>query len=228
MTYCGERTAVNHIGDEGIGVTLRCKSWYCEDCAPMNKWRVKRRAKAGKPTTFITLTSRHREGGDENQAAKDLVRAWRLLRERIVRQYNVRKPAFIAVFERTAKGWPHLHILTRLPFVSQKWLSQCMAELNDSPIVDIRKVKNRDKAVTYVCKYLAKSPQIFRGCKRYWTSLDWLTPEERADHRPRVFDDIWIARWGDIHRLENDLIEQGFATERTRDRLAFWSQEPVP
>jgi hypothetical protein len=80
---------------------------------------------------------------------------------------------FLAIFEATQNGWPHLHILLRSGYIEQAWLSSQMARLADSPIVDIRLVHSRKGAARYVAKYTAKGPGKFGTLKRYWTSLAW-------------------------------------------------------
>ena len=73
----------------------------------------------------------------------------------------------------TKRGWPHIHIVARCEWLSQKWLSAQMKKLADSPVVDVRRVHNKSKITAYISKYISKNPHRFTGVKRYWCSRDW-------------------------------------------------------
>src|SRR5690606_38272330 len=115
------------------------------------------------------------------------------------KRYPSRRFEFLAVFERTKAGWPHLHVLARAPWIAQRWLSEQMADLIDAPIVDIRKIQDEGRAAKYVSKYVGKDPHVFAGCKRWWRSHHydqddgWRSPKieygtrwEKVDIRPSV------------------------------------------
>lgn len=173
MTLCTDRTIVNENPSEGTISTLKCKRWSCPECLNLNRRKVIDRARDGNPDKFLTLTwnSNRRETPDE--AARVMKNAWVVLRRRIHKKYNVKNVPFIVVFERTKKGWPHMHILMRAPFMPQEWLSEQMADLIDAPIVDIRQIKSRKMAFWYITKYLGKDLASFKGCKRWWRSHNY-------------------------------------------------------
>lgn len=149
-----------------------CKSWHCEFCAPIRQKQLMAQAANGHPNKFITLTSRNRsETMTPSDAARELVHAWRMVIQRGKREKIFNEIQYVAVFELTEKGWPHLHILARTTFLPKAWLSARMADYADSPIVDVRKVKSKERAAWYVAKYTAKAPEKFEGCKRYWRTL---------------------------------------------------------
>jgi hypothetical protein len=131
------------------------------------------KAKSGKPDRFLTLTSRVVDSITAEQAAKDLVRAWRLIRRSLKHANPKLKLNFLAVFEHTRAGWPHLHILIRGPYLDWWWLSRQMERLTDSPRVDIRKVHNGQGAARYMAKYIGKAPGKFGTLKRYWSTPTW-------------------------------------------------------
>ena len=101
-------------------------------------------------------------------AARQLVHAWRMVVQRGKREKIFKEIQYIAVFEETKKGWPHLHILARTSWIAQAWLADRMQQYANSPIVDVRKVKTKERAAWYVSKYVAKEPHRYQGCKRYW------------------------------------------------------------
>jgi len=175
---------------------FQCKRWSCEDCFQTRLRRLRLEAADGLPNTFLTLTSRFRSDITPDEAARDLVRAWRNIRQRAAREGYADKIPFLAVFEETRQGWPHLHILCRAPFIPKRWLSERMAEYTDSPIVDIGRIKSRKHATWYVAKYVSKGPGRFEGCKRYWRSHDYsLAAARAAPGEYKNWDAVWCVQW---------------------------------
>jgi len=185
--YCMSKTIVKWTGETATAHPLRCRCWTCVNCAPYRQKLLQQEALAGKPCTFITLTSNPAVGENRDQRAQMLVDAWRKIVRKYCRINKIKRVEFIAVFEKTKRGEPHLHILARMPFMSQKWLSNQMGTLTGAPIVDIRRIDSKGKAVNYVTKYIGKDPKRFEGCKRYWRSMHYMHPtrsELRAQRRP--------------------------------------------
>lgn len=169
--FCGQFTGgrINLDTGEVRAGAIWCKSWECEHCAPLRKKQLQAQACSGEPNRFITITSKYRP--DEmtpDEAAQQLVHAWRMVVQRGKRDKIFKNIQYIAVFELTKEGWPHLHILARCEWLAQDWLSKRMQEYANSPIVDVRKVKSKKRAAWYVAKYTAKDPKRFKHCKRYW------------------------------------------------------------
>lgn len=184
---CGEWTGCTEdkITGEIRAGRIWCKSWHCEHCAPIRRKQLQAQAAAGKPCTLITLTIPHGSHKTPDEAATAIVHAWRMTLQKGRRLRKFPKIQYIAVFEETKKGWPHLHILARAPFIEQKWLSRTMAEFGAGAIVDIRRVYNARHAARYVAKYVSKAPKRYEGCKRYWRTHDYdLNPREKARMDP--------------------------------------------
>lgn len=199
--YCGEQTVVKYAGAERLAVSLRCRAWTCPDCAPIRQAGLTAQAVGGHPNKFLTLTSKRREGVTPVQAAAQLAKAWRLLRLRLMRRYDLKTLPFLAVFQATKLGWPHLHILLRGPWLDQTYISATMRELTDSPIVDIRAVDNEGRVAIYVSRYVTRETERFGTCKRYWQSRDYdERPEDEAD-KDHVMKggSGWEVAFHDIH-----------------------------
>lgn len=188
MAYCMSNTIVKYDGELLTAHPLRCRCWSCEYCRPWRKAQLVAEAKAGKPQSFITLTSNPHSGDTPSDRAMALVDAWRHIVRELRRMERFKRLQYIVVMERTERGEPHLHILARMPYLSQKWLSEQMRKLTGAPIVDIRRVKSADAAARYVAKYVGKNPYIFQGCKRYWKSLDYKHPTRRELREQRSPD----------------------------------------
>lgn len=194
---CGEWVRVKAFADRMTVEPLKCKCWTCDYCQPYRAARLKREALSGRPDTFLTLTVNPKVGWSPEDRARRLVVAWRKVRQRAMRKYGYKSLPFMAVFEATKKGEPHLHILMRTPWLSQKWLSTQMASLLDSPIVDIRRIKAASQVAGYVAKYVGKQPHQFAGTKRYWRSRDYLIDPSKEEMDAREPDPItWIERVG--------------------------------
>jgi hypothetical protein len=139
-------------------------------------------AAQGDPNKFITITSRYRpEEMTPSAAAQQLVHAWRMVVQRGKREKLFKDMQYIAVFELTKQGWPHLHILARCSFVHQAWLAARMQQYADSPICHVRAVKGKSRAAWYVAKYTAKAPEKFMGCKRYWRTKGYDPTPGKSD-----------------------------------------------
>jgi len=180
--FCAEWSLVKRLQPGIIVIPLRCRCWSCEYCRPWRAAQLVQEAKAGKPNLFITLTSRYQTNRSPAAAARDLVRAWRQVRAEYLKKHGPGSLPFLAVFEATKRGWPHLHIVARARWVDQGWLSKRMAALIGSPVVDVRRVKGLGQLAAYVAKYIGKDPHRFAGTKRYWRSRDYLKPLKEDDN----------------------------------------------
>lgn len=168
MVYCGQQSLVS---DESVAIPLRCRCYDCDHCGPIKRVEIEGKARAGDATHFVTLTVKParyaNSAAGRAEAAADLQGAWRKVRRTALRR-GLRLP-FIAVFEGTENGWPHLHMLVRTEgFLSQRWLSAQMAKLIGAPVVHIRRARPSDS------HYIAKAPVSFPGRRRCWSSADWL------------------------------------------------------
>lgn len=184
MSACGGGSIWGRKGNELKITRTNCKRWTCDHCGPIRTKRLKAYARSGLPNTFMTLTARYGNADTPDAAARRLVVAFRLLRQQLKRDGLAEHISFFAVFETTKKGWPHLHILMRAPFLPQERISQLMEKWNDSPVVDIRRIESAHKAAAYVAKYVAKAPSKFKGTKRYWAAQDYIVSKKIYDPHP--------------------------------------------
>ena len=191
---CGEGSLVNLGVGEGRAVTLRCRSWGCPDCQPRRQAELIALACSGEPTTFLTLTVNPAFGSSPEDRARRLADAWRGIVKAAKRKYGYKKLAYLCVYEATKKGEPHLHILARVPWLDQRWLSSQMAERMDAPIVDIRRVRSRKMVASYLAKYVGKEPHRFGTCKRYWCTKDYDVSDWEPDIEPGRWSNIWELR----------------------------------
>jgi len=185
MTLCHSTSAFKSTPYGGVAVSLPCRAWTCEHCAPKRRKALIAMAANGHPTTFITLTINPQMGSDPVHRAEMLARAWRIVVKRIKRKLHLDHLPYMVFVESTKKGEPHLHILARAPYIDQRWLSAQMRDVIASPICDIRKIDNTGRAIGYVTKYVGKAPAQFGTTKRYWRTQDYLLTWQEA-HPPAI------------------------------------------
>jgi len=219
--FCSEWSLVKQEFPTITVMPLRCNCWHCHDCRPGRTKRLVAEAKSGLPTLFITLTSRRRPDRSPSWAARELVKCWRNLRRQYVYKHGKGTIPFLCVFEATKKGWPHLHIVARTKWVSQKWLSKEMARMHDSPIVDVRLVTGVGKVAHYISKYISKNPERFEGVKRYWRSLDFLLPDLCLGPFKLVAPDGWQIVRANWVEYGQECEASGLAAEWGRNQVSL-------
>lgn len=235
--YVCQSWALIGIGDNDFCIKgLPCRRWSCPECSRIRLRELCNLAIDGRPTSFITLTCKPSKFADPDEAARALVHSWRMIRQRLARDGIAKKIEFLAVFERTRKGWPHLHIVCRAPFIQQKYLSELADKYCGSPIVDIRQVKNVRLAAKYIAKYISKGPGKFEGTKRYWRSQGWVIATE--DTRPvmdtgRDWSILRIAPSEAIKEFQNcgfrheiDDLGGDIIVDEAGARWPWWRYEP--
>ncbi len=181
---CSETVVVNRSNREGEYSLLHCRRWSCELCRPLNTWNVVKAAARGHPTTFLTLTCNPARYASPDEAARAMKKGLVAFRKALAREKKIRRVPMLVVFERCRSGWPHLHLLLRLRWVDQRWISDTWKRLTGANIVHIRKVDPGRGAARYVAKYLGKDLAAFIGCKRWWRSHDYEV--EQQEDRVKV------------------------------------------
>jgi hypothetical protein len=141
---------------------------------------------AGEPQRLITLTGRRRDGESAGDCRGRLGTALVRLTRRIRRRGWTHE--YLAVWELTRAGTPHVHVLQRGDYIPQRWLSAAWARLTGCPVVDIRQITSARAAAGYVTKYGLKGAEetqaVIRPRRLISRSRKWVvvtTPYERAD-----------------------------------------------
>lgn len=181
MPLCRDASLVKHSANASELHVLKCRSWTCERCRPDRQKRLYWDCRNGNPNRMLTLTMRPRPGLSPADHAEALVKAWRILRQKLTRLYDLKKIPFIAVFEKHRSGYPHLHILMRVQYIDVRVIRGFMTARLGSPQVNIIHIDNPRQASGYITKYCAKAPTIFGSCKRYWRSQDYTPKTPRPD-----------------------------------------------
>lgn len=204
MTICREWSLVKLTPEERRSKPLYCRSWNCQTCRPKRKSQLLALAASGEPDRFLTLTVNPNVGNSPEDRLKLLSHAWKVLVKRLRRLHGPRAIEYLAVVESTKRGEPHLHILLRSPYISQRLISDAMRELIDAPIVDIRKIRDARQVVSYVAKYVTKAPEQFGSAKRYWHSGRYELDKDDRKKEP------WqpLFRWEICRQSEHDIVRE--------------------
>jgi len=213
-----------HSGEPEIFLTLTCKP--TEGDGPNHRaqllskqWKAVRRAAIVEARR--DLKKRSRPAGRALAAERvDIING---VTQRCVRLTGNSLP-FIAVFEQTKNGEPHLHVLVRAKWINQEWLSKQMAERLNSPIVDVRAVTDKKRVVYYVSKYLAKDPHKFQGVKRYWTSPDWRVVKRKPKARELDARSKWKIEEKTYHQYIYEAEDFGYRRVEWIEGMAYLSK----
>lgn len=212
---CAEWALVNRDGRTTTVLPLLCKRWSCEVCQPVRSRWLKHDVRDGHPNRFLTITWRVRDGWSPDEAAQALRDAWRKYRALYIEEHGKGSLPFLAVFELTEKGWPHLHIVTRSGWIDHGELKAFMLNEIDSPVVSVMKIKSLAKAANYVAKYASKAPAIFKGCKRYWRSCDYVVADDDTGERPRRSRGTWQVVQTNWWTLVKEYCDLGYRCDLT-------------
>lgn len=182
---------------------------------------------SGKPNTMLTLTVNINRLEHPAARAVAVAHAWRRLRRAICKRQKLKSLPFIAIFERTKRGEPHLHILLRAPFISQRWISSWMKKEEQSPICDIRRVGKAGQIVGYIAKYVTKKPERFEGTKRYWCSQDYQTTKkpDPQDKRNQAGDREVVHQ--SLYAFCMEMRCQGFIVVEGRDTALVYTVDQM-
>lgn len=127
-----------------------------------------------------------------------------------MRKYKMRKLPFLAVVEAHKSGYPHLHILLRSKFIDWFYIRDVMAELIDSPRINIKRATNKAGVAAYCAKYCTKCAVKFGTAKRYWQSRDYDLRERDPDDERRKGQGGWSVFPDSLEKWREYAIQLGY------------------
>jgi hypothetical protein len=171
-------------------VPLRCKQWTCPHCGPklLNRWR--NIIADGKPERHIVLTCDPKRFASPAHAIMAMNRAWTRLLEMLRDPKNgfPIRMEYVRVWELQEKGWPHMHIAQRGPYIPFAWLRYWWNALGIGTHVHIKEIPNPLAIAREVVKYITKRTAALHytlpGSRIVNKSNRWLTPEQAALYHP--------------------------------------------
>lgn len=200
-----------------VFVARACRRKGCEVCERCKQAALVQRIVRAAPSKFITLTCRH-ENGPAYQA--------RLMGKQLSQwTAGIRKSGkpleYVRILEECADGYPHYHLLARMPYVPQAELAQRWESKTGAKVLDVRVAHGR--STRYVSKYITKSfsgsgftnRQKLSATRGFWRDEAWET--DVIGHR-EIPDDPWTA-------AEN-LSETNSLVRLRRGVYWLWEREP--
>jgi hypothetical protein len=131
------------------------------------------------PDRMLTLTVDTKAYRDPLAAARRMGHALPALIRKMRAWLKGGALEYLAVWERTRAGWPHLHVLIRGPFLPQRLVSDWWNELTRSPVVYFTLLNGSRAGARYVTKYLTKDPDPFGSGRALRTSRGFLVEPMR-------------------------------------------------
>ena len=208
--YCGQESRVNHGAAGRCALPRWCDKWDCAACRVHKQKRVMEEIAAGDPNLFLTITWRVRPGWTPEAAAQALRAAWAKWAALHNRRRGRRDLQYYAVPEPTDAGWPHIHLAVRCKWVSLRKLRAFLAAEIDSPVVKLVKLDGVHRVAAYLAKYMSKGPTRFGTMKRYWRTLDYLSPEYLEERAARRMPGVWQIDPRSWQEIAFDAVLRGF------------------
>jgi hypothetical protein len=123
--------------------------------------RLLKLVEASAPSSFLTLTIDANAFPSPQAAARRMNWAFPRLIAKMRRFVLSGGVEYLAVWERTRAGWPHIHALLKSEYIPQPLISRWWRALAGSPVVYIEAVTSARGGGRYVAKYLVKDPDPF-------------------------------------------------------------------
>jgi len=164
--------------------------------------------------TLITLTCDPGRYESPHQAFARMSVAVNQLMKRIRRAQPRAQLEYFLVWETTRRGWPHVHIIARAPWIPQAWLSCQWQELTGASIVDIRRLQQGPGIALYIAKYLSKQLRAPRGFKRYRSSRNFVPGSTFVSAVRPAGDGVWSVSKFDLLELARQFDRDGYCVHR--------------
>lgn len=203
--------ATNSAGNITRVIPIYCHKWSCPRCGKKKKGLWRSYALAGEPERLITLTCKPDDLLTARQQVKKMKQAFSRLIQRLRRKYGILE--YLAVWELTKAGLPHVHVLQRGTFIDQKELSRFWNDLTGAYIVDIKKIASQEQVSNYVMKYLTKAitqmQESFSGIRVIQRSKNWILPKHaplfKRQHPDAGEPEEWRFVFASPAQIENYL-----------------------
>jgi hypothetical protein len=182
-----------------------CGDRFCIPCCRARSNRARRKLHAlcaGHSPLFATFTLRA-SSRPLADLLDHLIASFAKLRRHKIWADNVTAGAYVIEVKRgTGSGFwhPHIHVLALGRFMPQAALSDAWREASDgSFIVDVQRVRDDDRAVGYVGKYIAKG----------WSAEIARDPDSLVECILAMRGRRLLATFGEWHGMEPDVDDDG-------------------
>jgi len=156
VSKCGSGAILGVSKETNIAVIIptTCKSWWCLSCKIPKALRLQERICSGDPERMITLTSNPAAAQTPTKSIDLMKAGWvRLLRK--IRKYH-KDFQYALTWELTKRGWPHIHIASRGPYIAHSFFKYWWKAFTGAPVVNVTKINSPRHAARYIAKYFVK------------------------------------------------------------------------
>jgi len=150
----GSILGVRKDSETAVIIPTTCKSWHCPKCKIPKALRVIERICSGNPERMITLTCDPKTVATPSAGIDVMKKAWARLVKKIRIVFG--EFQYALVWERTKRGWPHLHAACRGTYIPQAWLRHWWLIYSGALITHIEKINDERHASRYLGKYFTK------------------------------------------------------------------------
>ncbi len=153
---CGSGSVLGVDPETGVAVIIptTCKSWWCPKCKKPKALRLQETIFSGDPERLITLTSNPAATQSPSESITLMKAGWVRLLNKI--KQHTRGFQYVLIWELTKRGWPHIHIAARGPYISHAFLKYWWNAFTGAPVVNITQIKSPIHASRYIAKYFTK------------------------------------------------------------------------
>ncbi len=135
-------------------IPTTCKSWHCPRCKIPKALRLREKICSGDPERMITLTSNPATSSSPSGSIHLMKTGWVRLLSKIRKHFKDFQ--YVLIWELTKRGWPHIHIASRGPYISHAFLKYWWNAFTGAPVVNITKINSQRHASRYIAKYFTK------------------------------------------------------------------------
>jgi hypothetical protein len=224
LKLCGKRSLKYKIGSLEYAIPTTCKDRFCEYCAKKRSARVRNSLNSIKndfflnkkknQMRFLTLTIKNVQKIDIAVTYDKLIKAFQNLKRSTLWKNNVE--GALQAYEITVSNenqyHPHIHILYQGKYITQSLILTKWAQIVNrlglkSTVVDIRAVRDLDKAFFEISKYCFK-PSNFTIVDKYFVN--------KALYRRNLygFSGTWYKHLKNIARNNPGEIDEEYSVVR--------------
>ncbi len=193
---CGSGAILGVSKETNIAVIIptTCKSWWCPRCKLPKALRLTEKICCGDPERMITLTSNPAAAQTPTESINLMKAGWvRLLRK--IRKH-FKDFQYVLIWELTKRGWPHIHIACRGPYIPREFLKYWWNEFTSAPMVHITKIKSPLHASRYLAKYFVKDQapvlRLLNHRRLVQYSRRWALRDTESSGQLEPADYIWF------------------------------------
>ena len=234
ISKCSTKFSIMECADCGRhyagAVAFYCNSRFCPICARRRSAELSEtiflqvdealRENSGVGVRLLTLTVENPPLGElaqtiaMMQAGLQKLRRTKYFKERVIGGFK----ALEITFNEKSRTWhPHFHILLIGWFIEQSWLSETWEKYTGGKIVDIRKVRDLQRGIKEVTKYVTKLANKNGGLSSIFSEAGVFYELYKFLQGRRLVDKFGVLRSkSEVVKSELELVKQQVAEKNSK------------